>query len=424
FKWLVVRLLWHTLYLWKRFCHFNVFFLGDETVPFNEKDNQTCTFRNVEPHLVAFLGDKKVASEVAEFEPGSELVFRCRDIGKFSLVGSVRRKCRRGEWTGMKPSCFGLSQENDYALEKPPTILFRHQLGPIAQSNDGKLVVYPGTILHLECLWIRKYGTPKWEVSHSYRKYPEGWTNEPGRDPQLEYRLSIYHAQKDDSGQFTCITPMGHRHYVNIIVSGKNFQMNLGLSKPMLSHDFLALECTEMTNDTGGLLIVHAPSREVMAKATFSCPVGYGLKGEAEVTCLDNGTWSAPVPECKEVICSPPPTPQNGFLQTGSQKQYKGGEYVQFACHSGKMMVNPGIIVCQENGRWSGPPPKCVPACTYPGTTEGGMISDVKFFYQTNENVTFDCAEEFELRGERVLYCQEDGRWSSTIPTCHPIRRG
>lgn len=55
------------------------------------------------------------------------------------------------------------------AVEKPPTILFRHRLGPIAQSNDGKLIVYPGVVLHMECLWIRRFGTPKWSVSHSYR---------------------------------------------------------------------------------------------------------------------------------------------------------------------------------------------------------------------------------------------------------------
>lgn len=54
-------------------------------------------------------------------------------------------------------------------MDKPPTILFRHQLGPIAQSNDGRLIVYPGTILHMECLWIRRFGQPKWNVSHNYR---------------------------------------------------------------------------------------------------------------------------------------------------------------------------------------------------------------------------------------------------------------
>lgn len=76
-----------------------------------------------------------------------------------------------GEWDGHNPVCFGLNQENDYSMEKPPTILFRHQLGPIAQSNDGKLIVYPGTILHMECLWIRRFGVPKWTISHDYRYY-------------------------------------------------------------------------------------------------------------------------------------------------------------------------------------------------------------------------------------------------------------
>lgn len=53
-----------------------------------------------------------------------------------------------------------------FTVEMPPTILFRHQLGPIAQSADGKLIVYPGTILHLECLWLRKYGKPTWKWTH------------------------------------------------------------------------------------------------------------------------------------------------------------------------------------------------------------------------------------------------------------------
>lgn len=54
----------------------------------------------------------------------------------------------------------------------------------------------------------------------SNRKYPEGWTTDPGRDSQLEYRLSIYHASRDDSGVFTCVTPTRHTHAVEILVKG------------------------------------------------------------------------------------------------------------------------------------------------------------------------------------------------------------
>ncbi|GFT63537.1 sushi, von Willebrand factor type A, EGF and pentraxin domain-containing protein 1 [Trichonephila clavipes] len=280
--------------------------------PVDHNRNKSCIFRRPNPDVVAFVNDKKVKVDSAKFPAGTEVVYRCVDIGKYSFEGSARRRCVGGQWTGTEPLCLGLSQEYDYALEKAPTILFRHQVGQIAQSNDGKLVVYPGTVLHLECLWIRKYGTPHWEVSHKNRKYPEelrnecikpnflvnelfsyvrtylnarfrtqwvghgepvpcppqsfnlsnldyflwghlknlihetplgsdedlvaliseaaarvrkipgifkGWTIEPGRDSQLEYRLTIYHAKTEDSGMFTCVTPMGHQHAVEIVVS-------------------------------------------------------------------------------------------------------------------------------------------------------------------------------------------------------------
>ena len=61
---------------------------------------------------------------------------------------------------------------------------------------------------------------PTWEVSHSSKDYSQGWTTEPGRDSTLEYRLSIYHTTKDDSGVYTCVTPVKHRHSVEIVVKG------------------------------------------------------------------------------------------------------------------------------------------------------------------------------------------------------------
>lgn len=135
------------------------------------------------------------------------------------MLGSNSRR-NPSEFSFKFVNCYFVRTFFDITVEKPPTILFRHQAGPIAQSNDGKLIVYPGTILHLECLWIRKFGTPTWEVDHKNRAYTQGWTTEPGRDSTLEYRLSIYHADEDDSGTYTCVTPVKHRHSVEIVVKG------------------------------------------------------------------------------------------------------------------------------------------------------------------------------------------------------------
>lgn len=49
-----------------------------------------------------------------------------------------------------------------------------------------------------------------------------GWSTEPGRDSTLEYRLSIINAVHEDSGRYTCITPIKHRHSVDIEVKCKS----------------------------------------------------------------------------------------------------------------------------------------------------------------------------------------------------------
>ncbi|XP_075732658.1 sushi, von Willebrand factor type A, EGF and pentraxin domain-containing protein 1-like [Rhipicephalus microplus] len=253
------------------------------SVPKEERRNRSCVFRNTEPNLEAFQGDRRITDDTLHFPPGSELVFRCKDIGKYSLVGSVRRRCVYGDWDGVKPSCFGLSQENDYALEKPPTILFRPHVMPVAQSNDGKLVVYPGAILHLECLWLRKYGTPKWEVSHKSRKYAE----------------------------------------------------------------------------------------------------------------------------------------ENGYVESEHGSQYRGGQQMQFTCRPDHMMLGAAVLECLDNDHWSGTVPECVPACQYPSVRDGARIlSRVNYFYRINETVSFECPENFQLRGSPMIQCVAKGRWSAAVPRC------
>lgn len=88
----------------------------DQADLWEELVNRSCPFKNVEPNVLAFLGDRLVEGEEL-FPPKTQLVFRCLDIGKFSIIGSRRRKCQYGRWTGVQPACFGLNQENDYARE-------------------------------------------------------------------------------------------------------------------------------------------------------------------------------------------------------------------------------------------------------------------------------------------------------------------
>ncbi|KAL1115089.1 hypothetical protein AAG570_007120 [Ranatra chinensis] len=428
--------------------------IGGGPMSSGSKDNTTCVFRNSEMNVATFYMDQPVTEDIVEFPSGALLMFRCMDIGKYAMIGSNRRRCVNGEWEGQRPVCFGLNQENDYALEKPPTILFRHQLGPIAQSNDGKLIVYPATVLHMECLWIRRFGTPKWVVSHNYRKYPESWSSDPGRDSQLEYRLSIFHASRDDSGTFTCITPTRHTHSVEIEVkaihcpvlpsrrglkkSTEDTKMNTKVTLSCINGNSLigaheltclpsgnwsahipvceSMECPDLGTLSDGNLRASILSREVGGQVVFSCTPGYGLNGPAHSTCLPTGEWATPLPTCREVQCPAPGVPENGFVQGGAA--YKAGDLVQFGCNPDHMMEGQPIIACQENGRWSGAVPKCVKACSYPGTVISGRMSSVKFYYQIGETVSFTCDAGLVMHGASMLRCLRTGKWSNTIPTC------
>ena len=49
-----------------------------------------------------------------------------------------------------------------------PCLIYLY-LGPIAQTNTGELVVYPGTILHMECLFLKKFGSPSWTTRRGFK---------------------------------------------------------------------------------------------------------------------------------------------------------------------------------------------------------------------------------------------------------------
>ncbi|KAL0811803.1 hypothetical protein ABMA28_009231 [Loxostege sticticalis] len=441
-------------------------FFAEELEAQNEElmNNNSCTFRNEEPHVVSFYNDMQI-TETVDFPAGAVIVSRCSDIGKYAMSGSQARKCIGGSWDGVKPTCFGLNQENDYAMEKPPTILFRHSQGPIAQTNDGMLLVYPGTVLHMECLWMRRFGNPKWHVMHKFpnteRKYPEGWTTDPGRDSQLEYRLSILGAVKEDSGIYRCETPARQSHQVEIVVedvhcpplpirrglvaSGLGTRLgieirfhcangNALLGSPVLtcraSGNWSAplpvcesVECGEVIHDTPLNEGERRPrvavvSRGVGGRAAFSCPPGWALSGAAETVCLPAADWARPFPVCREVSCPALPPPASGYVL--GRAPYRAGDVLQFHCNPEHTLHGRPILVCQDSGRWSDKPPTCAQACTYPGTTISGRMSSVKFYYKIGETVTFTCEPGYRLKGAPMLRCLKNRKWSNAIPLCTP----
>ena len=169
------------------------------------------------------------------------------------------------------------------------------------------------------------------------RKYPEGWAEDEGRDKTLEYRLSIHHAQKDDSGIYTCTTPIRHHHSVEIIVH--------------------PVHCPQIPDRKG--LVASNRNTKMGTKVFFTCQNSNALIGAPELTCLPSGTWNAPIPFCESVLCSDiTNVTAERILRVSIVSREVGGRAL-FTCPPGFTIRGSSETICQSNGEWGQSLPHC-----------------------------------------------------------------
>lgn len=72
--------------------------------------------------------------------------------------------------------------------------------------------------------------------------------------------------------------------------------------------------------------------------------------------CMDNGEFEQPFPNCRPMLCRNPIGSATGNIIV----EYKCGSQACFDCPSGSVPSGDPNITCLENGMWSGPIPTCV----------------------------------------------------------------
>ena len=61
----------------------------------------------------------------------------------------------------------------------------------------------------------------------------------------------------------------------------------------------LAIHCRYLSTPSNGYI---SSNRTIFGTTvTFSCEDGYRLKGDSELTCFPNGSWSNPEPSCQSM---------------------------------------------------------------------------------------------------------------------------
>ncbi|XP_065172181.1 locomotion-related protein Hikaru genki [Atheta coriaria] len=426
---------------------------------------RSCKLEYISPHLLVTFRNVTIHTAGWVLPHGAKLQTRCKELGMYKLLGAASPQCQNGEWSSKLPSCVPTTLITNFTEDAPPTILIRIPSGSASIEPGGELAVFPGSTLHLECLFSRRLGSPDWTWTAQLGQYLTGWAI-AAEERDWKYRLSVYYAKPQDAGTFTCATPRGITngitlhvaavHCEPISVSGMHltvriegtrlghtavFQCPVGFK--IKGHANITCQASGKWSDAvptcevvmcpaldgiDGLTEPHLQLEEHNAtyggRVVFGCAWGYRLMGPPGLECELDGNWSGPLPKCAPIQCPPPIIPVNGHLIQSESAGMDGGRYavgslVQFACRGAHSLEGEASIICTESGYWSHPPPFCKPRCPYLGEPDNGVMAPTKFAYEPGDELQITCNPGYEapLEAERPK-CLADGEWSVPLPHC------
>lgn len=149
----------------------------------------------------------------------------------------------------------------------------------------------------------------------------------------------------------------------------------------------------------------------------YECSPGFVLKGGDTVSCQADGRWDRAKPSCQPVTCGPPRV-RGGVTFTGDGSSYNSE--IQLSCPPGFLLKGKPVSVCQADGTWSHENPTCVPdRCGTPPPLPNGRVLGSDFVLGTK--VQYECDEGYSLNGAPTRVCQSDGLWDRPAPRCDPV---
>lgn len=172
---------------------------------------------------------------------------------------------------------------------------------------------------------------------------------------------------------------------------------------------------------------------------TFGCRdnQGYTLSGTDSATCQSDGSWTEPSPDCRRRFfytfvsntifkifiiakaCSRPPSLTNGRISPSANRDYWIGEKITFSCRPGFRLSGSKTAVCEEDGSWSSRPQCRAILCSTPmAPANGDVDTSGAISFGPGSSIEYSCNNHFTLVGEPYAICENDGKWSSSEPTC------
>ncbi|XP_046420389.1 protein lev-9-like [Neodiprion fabricii] len=155
-------------------------------------------------------------------------------------------------------------------------------------------------------------------------------------------------------------------------------------------------------------------------RVSYHCAQDFEMVGKEEKVCTADGTWTPKEsPQCVQVSsvqCPPPQNPRNGKAIYTS---CAFNAIVSYECRYGFAVVGDTTRRCLADKKWSGEPPVCEEInCGDPGTLYNGWIENIESGTGLGATIIFRCNPHMKLEGNASSVCQIDGHWRYPVPRC------
>ncbi|XP_013375174.1 PREDICTED: CUB and sushi domain-containing protein 2 isoform X4 [Chinchilla lanigera] len=329
-------------------------------------------------------------------------VVRYSCTGKRTLVGNATRMCGLdGHWTGSLPHCSGTSS----GVCGDPGI-------PAHGIRLGDSFV-PGSLMRFSC-----------EAGHVLRGSSERTCQANGS----------WSGTQPECGVISCGNPGTPSNARVLFSDGLVFSSSIVYEcrEGYYATGLLSRHCSVNGTWTGSdpeCTVINCGDPGIPANGlrlgndfrynktvTYQCVPGYMMESHrvSVLSCTKDRTWNGTKPVCKAIMCKPPQLIPNGKV-LGSD--FMWGSSVTYACLEGYQLSLPAVLTCEGNGSWTGELPQCFPVfCGDPGVPPHGRREDRGFSYRSS--VSYSCHPPLVLVGSPRRFCQSDGTWSGTQPSC------
>ena len=158
----------------------------------------------------------------------------------------------------------------------------------------------------------------------------------------------------------------------------------------------------------------------------FVCDAGFRLEGQAKLTCLASGQWSDSVPSCRMIFCFQPPPIEHGTIdvvKSSNVSIYRPGSVIRYHCDTGFEIDGKTTRSCRSDGTWSGLTPRCVVVrCRLPNNIKHGQMTLPSKKNSTiyGTTVQYRCDPGYQLDGPAIRKCSDGRQWSGSDPKCDP----